>query len=81
MAIVVLELEVLARHLDLVIVGTGCLVVVLYHRDHAKHPHVQLLSEGSQDRHFGSPQISEVTKPRGTRKRSIGNFKQCGIQG
>ena len=53
MVIVVLELEVLARHLDLVIVGKGDhVIVVLYHWDLAKHPQVQLLSESSQDRHI-----------------------------
>ena len=51
-AIVVLELDVLARHLNLVIVGNDDRsVAVLYHRDLAKHPCVPLLSEGSQGSH------------------------------
>ena len=32
------------------------IVAVLYHRDRAKHPNDQLLSEGSQDQLFGSLQ-------------------------
>ena len=52
MEIVILELEVPAQHLDLVMVGKGDhIVAVLYHRDLAKHPNVQIQSEGSQDQH------------------------------
>ena len=48
--IVVLELKVQARHLDLVMVGKDDHVaVVLCHRDLAKHPNVQIQSEDSQD--------------------------------
>ena len=53
MAIVVLELEVLARHLDLVMVGKGDhIVAVLYHRDLVKHPNIRIQSEGSRDQHI-----------------------------
>ena len=48
----ILELEVLAQHLDLVMVGKDDhIVAVLYHRDLAKHPNVRIQSEGSQDQH------------------------------
>ena len=47
------SLEVLARHLDLVVVrNVDHIVAVLYHQDLARHPSVQLLSEGFQDRHI-----------------------------
>ena len=53
MASVVLELEVLGRHADLVIVGKDDqIVAVLNHRGLAKHPNVQILSEGSQDQNY-----------------------------
>ena len=43
----------LARHLDLVIVGSDNHVfAVLYHPDLARHPNVQILSEVFQDRHI-----------------------------
>ena len=75
----------LARHLDLPIVGKDDHVVaVLYHRDLAKHPNVQILSEGSQDQHirFSSDFSShEATKNQVTQHLDWhGNFKQCGIQ-
>ena len=47
---VILELEVLAQHLDLVMAGKDDhIVAVLYHRDLAKHPNVPIRSEDSQD--------------------------------
>ena len=50
METVILELEVPAQHLDLVMVGKDDHVVaVLYHQDLAKHPNVLLQSEDSQD--------------------------------
>ena len=53
MAIVILELEVLTRQMDLAIVGkVDHTVAVLNHRYLAKHPNVQMLSEGSQDQHI-----------------------------
>ena len=63
MGIVILELEVSAQHLDLVMVGEDDIIAaVLYHRDLAKHPHVQIQSEDSQDQrtqffsNFSSPE-------------------------
>ena len=47
-----LDLEVLAQHLGLVEMGQDDIIVaVLYRRDLAKHPNVQIESQGSQDRH------------------------------
>ena len=54
---VILELEVLAQHLDLVMVGKDDqIVAVLYRRDLANHPDVQIQSEDSKDQrtHFFS---------------------------
>ena len=46
----ILEFEVPVQHLDLVMVGKDDHIVgVLYHRDLAKHPHVLIQLEDSQD--------------------------------
>ena len=46
----ILELEVPAQHLDLVMVGKDDhIVAVLYHRDLAKHPNVLIQLEDCQD--------------------------------
>ena len=51
METVILELEVPAQHLDLVMVGEDDhIVAVLHRRDLAKHPNVLIQSEDSQDR-------------------------------
>ena len=65
MEIVILELEVLAQHLDLVLVGKGDhIVAVLYRRDLAKHQNVQIQSEGCQDQHIQfSSEFQVTTKP------------------
>ena len=47
--IVILDLEVLAQNLDLVMGQDDHNVAVQSHRDLARHPNVLILSEGSQD--------------------------------
>ena len=59
----ILDLEVPAQHLDLMMVEKMTLLLLsLYLRDLAKHPNVQIQSEVSQQQH-SSPPISQVMKP------------------
>ena len=71
-AIVILDLEVLAQHLDLVMVGYDDHISL--QRDLAKHPNVQILSEISQDQHLHFPPLHQV------KQHLDCCFKQCGIQ-
>ena len=63
----ILELEVPAQHLDLVIVlKDDHTAAVVYHRDLVKHPNVQIQSEGSQDQrtqffsNFSGPEAMDM---------------------